>query len=305
VTLADWTSTGYESLEAANEIADISASGATWITLIVTGYQTHLHSNTIRLDANKTPTVGSIAEAISQWQGVNPFNTEVTVLLKPHIDLDSGEWRGKIVPTDPDMWFASYKAFIMPYVTQAESQNVEQLAIGTELAGLVAHEDRWRKLIAEVRTVFSGEIVYAASWDEAPGVRFWDAVDFVGVNFYAPVATRDPSSRFDLLAGWQPWLDRIRLLHKQTDRNILITEIGYRSIDGAAQHPYDFERDGAVDLEGQADLYWAAMQALGDKPWIEGMHWWNWLIDSTPGAEEKDFTPEGKPAQKELIDAWK
>lgn len=308
ITLADWTVDGYdgcETPEAVMEMADISASGATWISFIVTGYQSNLRSTTIRSDPLKTPAVASIADAVSRWQGMHPFDPEVTVLLKVHIDVDTGEWRGKIKPSDPVAWFESYKAFLMPYVVQAEFQNVKQLSVGTELAGLVEHEDLWRGLIGEVRKVFSGELVYAASWDEAPMVPFWDALDFVGVNFYAPVATRDPSSRFDLLAGWQPWLDRIRLLHKQTDKNIILTEIGYRSIDGAAQHPYDFERDAAVDMEEQADLYWAAMQAVGDKPWIEGMHWWNWLIDSTPGAEEKDFTPEGKPAQKELIDAWK
>ena len=93
------------------------------------------------------------------------------------------------------------------------------------------YEAQWRALIIEVRSVYSGEIIYAASWDEAAKVPFWDAVDLVGLNFYAPVTFRAESHRFEILRGWQPWLDRMRLVHKKAGRDIILSEIGYRSID--------------------------------------------------------------------------
>jgi hypothetical protein len=67
--------------------------------------------------------------------------------------------------------------------------------------------------------------------------------------------------------------------------------------------PHDYGRDAAVDYDEQADLYWAAIEALGNQPWVRGVLWWNWLARSTDD-DSKDYTPKGKPAEKELVDAW-
>jgi hypothetical protein len=116
---------------------------------------------------------------------------------------------------------------------------------------------------------------------------------------------RADTHRLEILRGWQPWIERIQLLHKLTGRDILLTEIGYRSIDGAGMHPYDFDSSAALDLGEQADLYWAAMEAVGDKPWIRGLYWWNWLANGSSAEELKDYTAKGKPAEDELIAAWR
>ena len=63
----------------------------------------------------------------------------------------------------------------MDWVSLASDLGVDQLVVGTELAGTLEHEGEWRTLIATVRAAFEGELVYAASWDEAPMVPFWDA----------------------------------------------------------------------------------------------------------------------------------
>jgi hypothetical protein len=146
--------------------------------------------------------------------------------------------------------------------------------------------------------------LYAASWDEAGRVPFWDDLDAVGVNAYFPVATRADASRIDLLAGWQGWLARLHTLSRQAGRNILVTEVGYRSVDGAGRHPYRFETVGQVDLAEQADLAWAALEALGDPDWIDGLLWWNWLASGGGGPSDPDYTPRGKPAEEEFTRAW-
>ena len=110
---------------------------------------------------------------------------------------------------------------------------------------------------------------------------FWKSMDLVGVDFYFPVAERRDPGRVEILALWPRWLDRLEHLHRQTGRDILLTEIGYRSVDGAGLNPYVFDGDASVDLEEQGDLYWAALQAVSDKPWITGLFWWNWLADGT------------------------
>jgi hypothetical protein len=301
VTLAEWTRSGYNNSDA--EVAEIKATGANTLALIITAYQTDRSASEIREDAQLTPSESSVLQAVFNWRSTSPFDSLI-VAFKPHVDLDTEEWRGRINPADHARWFDSYQTFILKWALLAEQNNVQQFVVGTELAGTLQFEDHWRRLIREVRAVYTGELIYAASWDESSKVPFWDALDLVGVDFYAPVSAREETSRMDLLVGWQQWLERIRLLHKLADRDVLLTEIGYRSIDGAGMHPYDFNRDAVVDLQEQADLYWAAMQAVGDKPWIRGVYWWNWLIDATPASVRKDYTPNGKPAEKELIDAW-
>src|SRR5262249_28853224 len=136
-----------------------------------------------------------------------------------------------------------------------------QFVVGTELAGTLGDRAQWIETVRQVRVAYSGQLVYAASWDEAQRVPFWEELDLVGVDAYFPVAVRRNPSRLDILAGWQPWLVRLDQLHRQTGRRVLLTEIGYRSIDGAGRHPYDLGDRGTPDLDEQADLYWGALEA--------------------------------------------
>lgn len=300
VTLADWSADGYSTPAALSSVDRIALSGANTLPIIVTLYQAGRNDSDPSADPQRTPSQSSVADAVLRAR-----SRLLQVSLKIHVDLNTGEWRGLIEPNDPAQWFSNYLLALTPWVSFADAMGIEQLVIGTELAGTVRHEQYWKEVIASVRSGYAGELTYAASWDEARLVTFWDALDVVGVDFYAPVAKRANANRFELLGEWQPWLVRLQLLHKLTGRDVLLTEIGYRSIDGAGLHPYDHERVAETDPQEQADLYWAAIQAVGDKPWIRGVYWWNWLANGTPSEERDDFTPKDKLAELELIDAWR
>jgi hypothetical protein len=69
-------------------------------------------------------------------------------------------------------------------------------------------------------------------------------------------------------------------------------------------HPYRFDGDDELDLEEQADLYWAALEATRELSWCEGMFWWNWPADGGGGPANLDYTAFGKPASIELSSAW-
>lgn len=299
MTLADWTPGGYASAGADAALTKIAAAGANTVTLIRTAYQTTLRSSAVVVDPERTPTVASLAQAATKASSLG-----LSVVVKPHVDVDTGEWRGGIAPESTARWFESYSDFILETASWAQTIGAGVFVVGTELAGTVGHEAEWRDLIARVRAVYSGEVVYAASWDGANRVRFWEALDCVGVDFYGAVAARDDPGRAEILAGWQPWIDRLHLLHRQTGKQILLTEIGYRSVDGAGREPFAYENAARVDAGEQADLYWAALEALGDRGWIEGVYWWNWRTDGSGGALDRDYTPNGKPAEGELQRAW-
>lgn len=299
ITLVDWTANGYSRPSARAAVNEIADMGTNQVVIVVTAYQQGASDNSVRIDPDKTPTEGSVSLVAAQARG-----REMEVVIKLHVDLDSGEWRGLIGPLDPASWFESYGAFVGLWADWGAQNGASGLVIGTELAGTIGHEDRWRSLIRMVRSRFGGDVLYAASWDEASMVPFWDAVDRVGVDFYAPVSIRHDAGRVELLTGWQPWIERLHLLHKQTGKSVLLTEIGYRSVEGAGMRPYDFDATSTFDPAEQADLYWAAMEAVGHTDWIEGVYWWNWLAAGGGGVGNTDYTPKDKMAEEELAGAW-
>jgi hypothetical protein len=299
ITLVDWTAGGYAEPSAATAIASIRATGASQIAIIVTGYQSHAASSQVRADPARSPTPSSVRAAIDAAgrQGLG-------VVLKPHVDLEDGRWRGSIAPDDPARWFESYQQFLLPWADLAQAGGVETFVVGTELAGTLAHAEAWGQVIARVRKRFDGRILYAASWDEADRVPFWPDLDGVGVDVYVPVAARENPGRLEILARWQPWLARLERLHARARRPIYFTEIGYRSIDGAGMRPYDFQRRAPEDEAEQADLVWAALQAVAGKSWIKGVLWWDWRADGGGGPGDGDYTISGKLAAAELAAAW-
>jgi len=299
ITLVDWTADGYAQPAADASIQAVAATGANTVVIIVTAYQTSPASSAVRTDDPRTPTPASVAQAVTRARALG-----LSVSIKPHVDLDDGSWRGHIDPASPTAWFASYREFVLVWAAFAAAHDVAQFVVGTELAGTLPHSGEWEETIRGVRDVFSGELVYAASWDEAGRVPFWRDMDLVGVDFYFPVARRTRPGRLEILAEWQPWLERLHLLHRQTGRPVLLTEIGYRSVDGAGMHPYQFGDAARIDVGEQADLYWAALEAIADESWIAGLCWWNWPADGSGGPDDDDYTPHGKPAESELTAAW-
>ena len=298
ITLVDWTRTGYETATSDSSIAALAATGANTLVLVVTAYQSSTSAESLGVGDSRTPNPGAIRHAL-----FTAVVRGLSVVIKPHVDPDDGIWRGHIDPPNPAKWFASYQRFVLPLAVLADSMRSPQFVVGTELAGTLAHDTEWRATIAKVRTVYHGQVVYAASWDEAGKVPFWGDVDCVGIDSYFPVATRSDPGRLDPLAGWQPWLARLRALHEQVKRPILLTEVGYQSVSGAGMHPYE-SAGGRLDLGEQADLYWAALQACGKQTWLEGVFWWNWPASGEGGPSNTDFTARGKPAASELSNSW-
>lgn len=87
------------------------------------------------------------------------------VFLRPHV------WRGpEMELTDPDElqeWFRQYAAFLDHYAAFAVRIQADLSCIGVELKGFSKYDERWRDLIARVRRIFKGPLVYAAITDRS------------------------------------------------------------------------------------------------------------------------------------------
>jgi hypothetical protein len=299
ITFCDWTTDGYAHPNVALSLQDLAATGANTVVFLVTAYQETSRSSAVGARAGLTPSDLSVLQARA-----HAASFALEPALKLHVDVMDGSWRGFIDPEHPELWFEAYTLFAMFWADFAQTAGFTELVVGTELATLSQREGEWRRLLQAVRSVYSGKLIYAASWDEAENIEFWDALDAVGIDFYFPIAHRPDCGRFELLAGWQPWLERLVLLHEKTGLPVMLTEIGYMSRDGAGMDPPRFDGASAIDLEEQADLYWAALAATARESWITGIYWWNWPALQPGGPSSSDYTPRGKPAADILRKAW-
>jgi len=234
----------------------------------------------------------------------------MSTLLKPHLAYwGSGfAWRGDITFGDAAAWdrfFAGYRVFIVAQARLAERAGAAWFAVGTELAGTLEHAARWRALIAEVRTVYTGKLTYAANWDEADDVPFWDALDAVGVQAYYPLAEGLSPTDAQLRTGWAKRLEEIDRLAAVSGKPVLLTELGFAVSEAAAERPWEDAVVGSPQRGAELKLraMRVALEAVADRPSIAGVFLWKWF----PGEREHgdEFVLQ-YPAMKSVIaEGWR
>jgi len=112
VDYCSWWNDDYLNEYSTRSIARVKEVGNDWISILVTWYQDDETATTISANASKSPSDDAIRKAIqdAKAQGLK-------VALKPHVDLNNGQWRGYIGQglSDPEFttfftaWFTSYK----------------------------------------------------------------------------------------------------------------------------------------------------------------------------------------------------
>ena len=290
---------GYGSEASLATLRRLRTLGVNWISLTPFGYMGSTSSTAIRRFPG-----GETDERITvETQRAHTLG--IRVALKPHLWLRGGAWQGALTFEDEaafDAWLAEYRAFVLSYADLAEREKIDLLVVGTELKSATARgEAKWRALISDVRARYRGPLTYAANWDEAEHVPFWDALDFVGVQAYEPIASHAAPPAEELAAGWTRVADRLAALSSRTHKKILLTVLGYRADADAAMAPATWPEASAkptFDPACQAACYRAAFDALWGRPWLAGIYVWKWFSDSRDEQGPTDFSPAGKPAEQ-------
>lgn len=309
ISYAAWWSGQYNAPGTDRSLQLLQATGADWIALIVTGYQQTPAATMIDRSGPATPADDDLIHVIRVARAMG-----LKVMLKPHVDLvnerETGLWRGDIgtqfsTAEQWSAWFTSYRAFIEHYARLSQQEGVEQFCVGTELLGTTYREADWREVVAGVRSVYAGPLVYAAlGGGEEETITWWDAVDYIGIDGYYALSNDENPCIDRLKAGWREPVERMRLLSARYGRPVLLTEIGYRSIRTCARHPWDSWVEGPLSLETQAVAYQAAFESLYGQPWLAGMFWWSWFPDRfISGPCDGGYSPYGKPAE-EVLRVW-
>ena len=241
----------------------------------------------------------------------------IRTMLKPHLwirDRSDGRWRGTIGFATEDewrTWWGGYRGLVLHYAELAALNGMEAFCIGTELRSTVlAHPERWRSLIADVRGIYTGQLTYSANWYlEFEEVPFWDALDAIGIQVYFPLSDSldGEVTVASLQTAWEPHLKRIASVQERTGKPVIFTEVGYRSTSDATAKPWAWRSDAPVDLDLQANAYEAMFQVFWNRTWFGGAYIWKWYPEGSmrsgkrrASRRQRDFTPQGKPAEAVL-----
>ncbi|WP_031063710.1 glycoside hydrolase family 113 [Streptomyces sp. NRRL WC-3742] len=300
VTLPAWNASDYDNPQAGAYLRDIAATGARWVTFTPTWYQDTVTDSLMRA-TGESATDDSLRRIIKQ-----AHDAGLRTMVKPHVDLAKGGDRAAIKPADPDAWFTAYEAFITHYAQLATETGVEQLSVGTELAGTSQDGGHWTKVIAAVRATYKGPLTYAANYDEYQNIPFWRDLDLIGIDAYFPLSDRPTTDPARLRQGWKPIVDQLAAFSARQQKRILFTEAGYVSQRGSTTAPYSWTVSKAEDTAEQAAGYEALLTAFDGRPWWAGVCWWMW--DDWPDTGETPrnlaYTPHGKPAEQVLKQRW-
>ena len=294
----------------------LAALNVNWISQTPFGWQQSAETPEVILATSGRVWWGETDEGLAETAR-RARQRGIRTILKPHVwirDRSDGRWRGNIDFSTPeawDRWWSSYRRFILHYAELAESTGMEGLCIGTELRSAVLNRpEAWRVLIADVREVYGGELTYSANWyREFEEVPFWDALDYIGIQVYFPLAdtTAGNLALDELKTAWAPHVGRIEALQQRVGKPVLFTEVGYRSTADAAVEPWVWRSAAPVDDELQATLYEAMFRTFWRQPWFAGTHVWKWFPEGSTRFEgrrarrrERGFTPQGKPAEAVL-----
>ena len=286
-----------------DSVAKIKEAGANFMT-ISPGWITDSTTSSNVDRKSRTPTDSLVTYTINKARSLG-----LKVMVKPHLDISSGRWRANLDPSDKKTFFANYKKMILGYANIAQATGTEQLSIGAELYKLtsnLSNEPYWRDIISSVRAVYSGKLTYSAnasnSTYEEIDLPFWDALDIVGISMYKRLSTTKTPTVSSLMAEWQKIeTDFILPASNKLNKPIIFSEIGYRSADGAAIEPGNFDSSSPVDYQEQVDLYTALFEFWKDKDYFFGVNMWDWKPESRAASTpQNDYTPQLKPAEAVL-----
>ena len=303
--------TDFSSASFDQSLESLKAANANAVSFVIPLAQTSVATTDIG-PTGDTPTDASLVHAIQLAHSLG-----MMVTLKPHVDPRDGQWRANINPTDRTAWFANYNTYLMHYAELAQANHVEQIVIGTELMDMSSEDDNptntanWETLIANVRAVYSGSLVYAANWgtgwaDEKDQIGFWDKLDYAGVDAYYPLGS-DPNddSVPSLESYWDTWNQTdIFAFAARVQKPILFTEIGYMSTTGAHINPGDYTVDNGANQTEQANDYQALFSYWNNVSFVKGMYFWEWQTEPpADSASDTNYTPQGKEALN-VISEW-
>lgn len=273
-------------------LAELPPLGVTHVALFV-----YLHQPTARAAAPARDPLRSVSDRALRRTIEQARRLGLEVAVVPTVRLVDEDWRGRIAPPDWERWFRGYGREVVRWARVAEDAGASLLCVGSELSSTEGEERRWRDLIRDARGAFSGELTYSANWDHYHHVRWWDALDYVGLSAYYELTVDGQAATDEVLrAAWARWRGALEAWRQREGlaQRFLFLEVGYPSLQGGARWPWDYTRQAPVDLDEQRRCYEAFVATWRGAPALAGLYFYEWWGEGGP--RDGRYTPRGKPA---------
>lgn len=227
-----------------------------------------------------TPSDSQIRQAVTALQGAG-----FRVMLRPILDETTltpyGYWRGDIAPRSAAAWFSHYTATIVHFAHLAASLHVASYDIGTELVSMQGYTSSWQSLIAQVKSVYRGRVLYSVNWTDLAVEPWFQSLTQIGLDAYFPLTIPGSPSvptASELQTAWHAWLTKLPTY----PRPLVVTEIGLLPAVGSYRTPYLWTLPHAVYSPDTQSNYYAAACAVW-APRAVGLYWWgvSWGAKST------------------------
>lgn len=316
----------YSRKEMLEQPAKMAKAGVNWTTLNANFCQEQFYSRKVFLDFNFSSGELELAEMAKAMH-----DNGIKILFKPCLTPLDSSWMGMVNFPDGqqqiqgvkssywDEWFSSFTESAKYFADFAERVKLDSIIIGAEYYGTEGRSDDWRKVIAEVRKIYSGPITYefTCSSRKAYSLDWFQDLDFLSYSYYPPVCARNaepPVARSnphytveDMMNYLSSRKEKIISICDRFDNKpIAFTEIGVRSAHGCILNPCDYQWETYYDGEEQANYMEAIFRTFWELPQWMGMYWWKW--DETQNRPQyhtdpkgdMGFTIAGKPAENVL-----
>ena len=297
---------GYQAPAVDGQLERLAALGADAVSLMPFAYQRDPHRPGL-VFLNRSPESETDVGTVHAARRAHAHGFRV--LWKPHLWISGRSWPGEVAMTgeaDWAAWWGSYRRFVLHHAFLAAWARAELFSVGVELSATLGREAEWRRLIADVRRLYPGLVTYSANWgDDLERVKFWDALDLVGVDAYYPLAPTPEATPEDLARGAAEVVARLAREARAAGRPLLLTEVGFAAKRAAwfAAH----REGGDYDEADQAAAYRALFGALGRPPWLAGLFVWKAFsgpVDGRRHGPQADFRFLDRQAEGEVRRYW-
>lgn len=307
-------------------------------TLKDIGANTAVLTPTWHLTNNTPPVMAPVTGQDALWLDLSSMitkaqNAGISMVIHPILryNTDPDDWWQSAARDDGwwQTWFARYTTFLLYHADLATQTGAKALIIGDETVlpalpgGKLADgslsnvpgdaEERWSKIIAAIRSRYSGKLIwmipYHGALPEVPAVA--KSVDYLYVEVTPPLMDKDDPVQAEIEASVTALLDGDILKLQEESKLPVILGLQYPSVRGAFDGCVSAADGGCLPmetflspglniasveqgLEDQAYAYSAFLSAIDQRSWIAGFYSAGYYLP----VEVKDFSTSvrGKPA---------
>ncbi len=282
----------FETVEARESLQQMKErTCANFVILVPAGVQKTAHSEEIDYSGQWTLGDQELIEMIWFARSIG-----LRVAIKPTVNCLDHTWRAFINFFDNEVhcepkwvnWFHSYTAFQLHFAEIAEKTGCEMFIAGCEMVMAERREGEWRRLIGDIRGIFTGLVSYNTDKYQEGNVSWWDCVDVISSSGYYPIT------------DWDRELDRIEGLVKKYNKPFFFAETGCMSSTGSSKVPNNWNLEGDVNPEEQAQWYQVMFEKTSKRDWVGGYGLWDWAWRSYhvgDACRDRGYNIYGKPAE--------